>query len=325
MRKSLVRVAVAAAAAAVVLSGCSAATETPATTNSASASAELEIVDTTFDGPHGSVPIRIYQVPGSSPENGLLWLHGGAFMFGDLEMLESHWVAQQLATEDRVVIAVDYRLAPIPEGLGPDAPPRDGHFFPVASEEVAALTEAMMTTDDISDADSWVIGGASAGGNIAAGVTLRLRDSGAAEPAGLLMAYPFLHAELPEFRPELVDKLAALPEPTSEQQANTGASDLALHYVGGDSAVLADPYAFPGGHNLENLPSTFIVNSDADFLRASGEAYASELAAAGVDVQVVRETGTVHGHLDGPDKAGSTASIHRMDHWLAGIESGTAD
>lgn len=281
-------------------------------------STDLQIVDATFDGPHGPVPIRIYKVAGTEPRSGLLWLHGGAFMFGDLDMPESHWVAQQLADGERVVVAADYRLAPIPEALAAHVPPRPGHHFPVASEELTALFEALVATDLAAATSEWAVGGASAGGNLAAGVAMRLRDDKGPSPVGLLLAYPLLHAELPPFRPELAAKVAQLPE--ASQSGPLEVAGLNIHYVGGDAEALRSPYAFAGGHDLEGLPSTFVLNSDSDGLRASGEAFASELAAAGVDVQVVNERGTIHGHINGPDNIGADRSIARIRRWLQDIE-----
>lgn len=278
----------------------------------------LETVESSFDGPHGPVPIRIYRVAGSEPRTGLLWIHGGAFMFGDLDMPESHWVAQQLATDERVVITADYRLAPIPESLAEHVPPRPGFHFPVASEELTALFESLVGSDIVAATTRWIIGGASAGGNLSAGAAMRLRDQDGIRANGLLLLYPLLHAELPPFRPELAQKISQLPEASRVDASSV--ADLSLHYVG-DAGALVNSYAFPGGHNLEGLPSTFILNSDSDGLRSSGEAFGSELAAAGVDVKVVREPKTFHGHINGPDNVGAAQSIERIHRWLEEIEN----
>jgi acetyl esterase/lipase len=282
------------------------------------ASRNLEIVDSVFDGPHGPVPIRSYRVADTEPRTGLLWLHGGAFMFGDLEMPESHWVAQQLATDERVVVTADYRLAPIPESLAAHVPARPGFHFPVASEELTALFESLVESDLVAATTNWTIGGASAGGNLSAGVAMRLRDKDAVRANGLLLAYPLLHAELPPFRPELAQKVSQLSDPSRADA--TSVAGLNLHYVG-EPAALTNPYAFPGGHDLEGLPSTFILNSDSDGLRSSGEAFGSELAAAGVDVKVLREPHTSHGHINGPDNVGASRSIVRIQRWLDEIDS----
>lgn len=279
---------------------------------------ELDIVDSTFAGPHGSVPIRTYRVANTQPQTGLLWIHGGAFMFGDLDMPESHWVAQELATPGRVIVTADYRLAPVPESMAEHVPPRDGFHFPVASEELTALFEWLIDSDTVAGTRDWLIGGASAGGNLAAGAAMRLRDAGRAQPLGLLLVYPLLHAALPHFRPELARKVSQLPE--SSRADASAVANLNLHYVG-DAAALDNPYAFAGGHDLQGLPSTFILNSDSDGLRASGEAFGSELAAAGVDVKVVREVDSFHGHINGPDNVGAAGSIRRMQRWLDEIDN----
>jgi acetyl esterase len=65
-------------------------------------------------GPHGPVPVRIYtpsrEVPAGSP--GLVWLHGGGFIGGDLDMREADWTSREVcAAAGAVVVSVDYRLA----------------------------------------------------------------------------------------------------------------------------------------------------------------------------------------------------------------------
>ena len=69
---------------------------------------------------------------------------------------------------------------------------------------------------------------------------------------------------------------------------------LNLNYVG-EEAGLADPYAFPANGDAAGQPPVYILNSESDELRASGEAYAAQLAAAGVEVRVEFEPGTRHG------------------------------
>ena len=51
----------------------------------------------TIPGPHGTIPIRIYRAEAVAWAPGLVWAHGGGFAWGDLDMPEAHWVAQELA------------------------------------------------------------------------------------------------------------------------------------------------------------------------------------------------------------------------------------
>jgi acetyl esterase len=273
----------------------------------------ITIEDRRIDGPHGPIPVRAY-TPGGRAVAGLVWAHGGAFFGGDLDMPESDWVARQLAGRGIAVVAVDYRLAPILDWAtgeqAPGQPPGRVHY-PVASEEVvAAFTWA---TASHPDTGGWFLGGASAGANLAAGAALRLRDDGRSLPRGVLLVYPVLHAELPPMTAELTAKVATLPDP-----GLVGAESIRrmnLNYVR-EPAALNEPYAFPGGHDLTGLPPTFILNSDVDPLRASGQQYGAELAAAGVDLVMIREGGVHHGHLNEPDNPGAIVSIHRMAEWM---------
>ncbi|BBH70189.1 esterase [Actinoplanes sp. OR16] len=272
---------------------------------------DITIEDQRIDGPHGEIPVRVYTPPGEV-RTGLVWAHGGAFFGGDLDMPESDRVARRFASRGITVVAVDYRLAPILDWTTGVASPAAGRVhYPVASEEVtAAFTWASST---LPAARGWAIGGASAGGALTAGAALRLRDSGGPLPRGVLLAYPVLHAALPPLPAELAAKVATLPN--ADLIGAEAVSRMNLNYVR-DPAALTQPYAFPGGHDLTGLPATFLLNADFDPLRASGQQYGAELAAAGVDLVLVREAGTRHGHLNEPDDPAAERSIDRMADWL---------
>ena len=271
--------------------------------------------DRLLDGPHGDLRVRVYE-PAADVERvaGLVWVHGGAFMHGDLDMPEADWVARSLADLGVVVVSVEYRLAPEFDYRAPavvDAP--GGARFPIASEEV---TFAYGWAPDAGlgvGQRRWSLGGASAGGNLAAGASLRLRDAGGPQPRSVVLAYPVAHYELPAPSPELAAKIAALPPERNfppEAMRAMGANYL------GRSDLPISPYAHPGGQDLRGLPPTFVITSDHDALRSSGEAYCAELAAAGVDVLLVREDSTYHGHLNEPQTAGAARSIARIAAWL---------
>ena len=274
--------------------------------------------DLTIDGPHGALRVRLYRaaIPAAGAP-GLVWSHGGAFAYGDLEMPESDWVAAQLSGRGITVLAVDYQLAPEPDVPGITGPERrtSGAHFPVASEEVTAAFGWMRDSAEGLGiaAGNIAFGGASAGANLTAGAALRLRDAGGQQPRSVILAYPLVHPDLPTPRAELAEKLVSLPDearfpPEIVELLN-------LNYVD-DPAHLAHPYAFAGGKDLAGLPPTFILNSDADDLRSSGEQFGAELVAAGVDVLVLHEPGTRHGHLNEPESPGAQRCIERMAAWI---------
>jgi acetyl esterase/lipase len=278
--------------------------------------AAVIVTELSIAGPHGTIPVRHYGTGTSASAPALVWMHGGAYALGDLDMAEGDWVSRELAARGIRVVSVDYRLAPRIDIADLTAPPSaPGAHFPVASEEVAAAFHwTLEHAGELgADPERVSIGGASAGANLAAGVTLRLRDAGGPQARTALLVYPALHAVLPEPSAELAAKLDGLPPVISFPPADLRAIN--LNYVG-DEAELANPYAFPGGHDLRGLPPAFIITADRDRLRTSGEAYAAELAAAGVDTLVLRENGTRHGYLNDPEHPSALASIERMAAWL---------
>jgi len=251
-------------------------------------------------GPHGPVPVRIYH-PAQAAAVGIVWIHGGAFTMGDLDMPEADWVGRCLADAGVMVVSVDYRLA------------LDGVHFPVPSDDVLAAW-AWATADQLDiPAASWHLGGASAGANLAASISAQARDGRAALPRTMILVYPVMHANLPEPSADLAAALADLPEemrflPKLNQELN-------MNYVG-DESLLTHPYAFPAHGNLAGLPPALVLNADVDDLRPSGEAYAAALVTAGVDVTVIREVGSNHGHLNDPASPAAQRTVRRITDWL---------
>ncbi|MFC8733479.1 alpha/beta hydrolase fold domain-containing protein [Luteimicrobium sp. NPDC057192] len=276
----------------------------------------LDVVDTAVPGPHGKVPVRVY-VPAPPPppagRPGLVWVHGGAFAFGDLDMPEADTTARGVAGRaGAVVVSVDYRLCPAPAELGGGGADRVDERgrpvrFPVPHDDcLAAFTAVRDGAADLGlDPARLAIGGASAGGCLAAGAALRLSDEGRA-PWQLLLVYPVLHPVLPDPSPELAEALDAVPPSLLfPAGARTG---ITRAYLGDGPAT---PYAFAGlAPNLSGLPPTFVENAELDVLRASGERFAEQLRHAGVAVESVLRRGVPHGHLD---SVGLAAAASTMD------------
>lgn len=247
---------------------------------------DVPIRTVTAEGRHGPVRIRIYGEAASPESPGLVWLHGGGFVSGGLDMLESDYLGRVLADAGTPVFSVDYRLA------------RDGVCFPIPHDD--ALTGwfwARKNAESLGlDPELLCLGGAGAGGNLAVGAALYLIDSGKTLPAKLLLAYPFLHAELPPSA-KGVDEgvMAGLPRNlrfTLEDCVRT-----AENYVGGPVS-LASSYAMPGYADPTGLPPTALLASEYDDARGSSELFASALTRAGVPVNYFLAEGAFHGHLN---------------------------
>lgn len=247
---------------------------------------DVPIRTVTADGRHGPVAIRIYGETAGAAAPALVWLHGGGFVSGGLDMPESDYLARVLAASGTPVLSVDYRLA------------RDGVHFPVPHED--ALAGWFWVRSNAAglglDPELLCLGGAGAGGNLAVGAALYLTDAGKPLPAKLLLAYPFLHAELPPPAGGLDEEvMATLPRYlrfTLEDCVRN-----AENYIGGPVSM-ASSYAMPGYADPSGLPPTAIVACEYDDVRGSSELFAAGLEQAGVTVSFFLARGAVHGHLN---------------------------
>jgi acetyl esterase/lipase len=250
----------------------------------------VDVREDAVPGPHGPVPVRIYEPPGAGTARPcLVWLHGGGFIGGDLDMREADWTAREVCARARaVVVSVDYRLAV------------DGVCYPVPHDDTVAAIAWVRDTAGSLGIDEFriAIGGASAGANLTAGAALKLRDRDGWLPAVLVHVYGVTHAELPAASPALAAALAELPAVFAPAPGRRD-DFLTVNYLGGPLSS-ADGYAMPALGALDGLCPTLVLNAEYDDLRASGEAFTAALALAGVDVRQVLVHGVLHAFLNQP-------------------------
>jgi len=246
---------------------------------------DVGIEDQAVPGPHGDVDVRIY-VPRNEPRRALVWLHGGGFMGGDLDMAEAHLVSAELAARaDALVVSVGYRLAV------------DGTRYPVPVDDVHAawlwLTEGEGAVR-LPSSGRVALGGASAGAALALSTAIRLRDRGERRPDALLLAYPFAHFPNPALDDETATEMLRLP--AMLRFTTGGIEDMVRNYVGRLTDLPQD--AMPGAAKLADLPATAVMIAEFDDLRPSGELLAVQLEESGVPVQTYLAAGMLHGHLN---------------------------
>ena len=229
--------------------------------------------------PHGTIPARIYTPKMLRKNNGLapclVFFHGGGWVIGDLDTHDV--VCQKLAHEgELIVISVDYRLAP-------------EHKFPAAADD--AITATKWVADNARqfgiDAAHLLVGGDSAGGNLAAVVALAARDGDGPKLAGQVLVYPAT---------DFAMKHPSHSEPdTSILLTHSVIKWFCNHYING-AADIDDWRASPArAKTLAGLPPTYVLTAGADPLRDEGADYAARLKEAGVPVTYRHFPGQFHG------------------------------
>jgi acetyl esterase len=230
----------------------------------------------------GSVPVRIYRPEAHGPVPTIVYFHGGGFVIGDLD---THEGVCRLLSKDvgAVVVSVDYRLAP-------------EHRFPAAVEDAyAALIDVAGHIDEYGgDRDRLVVGGDSAGGNLAAVCTQLARADGVRLAAQLLV-YPgvdMLEDDYPSRTENAEGYFLTLDDMNWFAEQYTGLT----HTDPRARAVTADPRLSPlHAASLEGLPPAVVVTAEFDPLRDEGDAYAAALEKAGVRVEHKQLPGLIHG------------------------------
>jgi acetyl esterase len=218
-------------------------------------------------------PMRLRKTNGLAPC--LVFFHGGGWVIGDLDSHDV--VCRKLADEgELIVISVDYRLAP-------------EHKFPAAVEDAITATTWIAGNSkqlDI-DASRLMVGGDSAGGNLAAVVAISARDGNGPAIARQVLIYPATDFAL-------THPSHSEPE-TSILLTHSVIKWFRDHYLNG-AADAGDWRASPArAKTLIGLPPAYVLTAGADPLRDEGDEYARRLKEAGVPVTYRTFPGQFHG------------------------------
>lgn len=233
----------------------------------------------------------------------ILFFHGGGWANGDVNFYTDACMRTALRLERRVV-SVDYRRSP-------------EHPFPAAPEdcyEVARQLFAGQLLPDV-DPDHIVLFGDSAGGNLAAVVSLMARDRGEFLPRNQMLLYPLTYNDH--------------SESTIFESVRENGDDFLLTrrdiegYISmylSEPADRESPYFAPLlDLDLGNQPRTLMMTAEYCPLRDEGEAYAARLEADGNQVECFRVLDGVHGYFLYPSVLGLVRDTFRiMKHFLDG-------
>lgn len=221
--------------------------------------------------------VRVYCGSAEPGHPILVYLHGGGWVSGGLEMNDG--LCRRLATSTgAVVVSVDYRLAP--ESAYPAA----------LSDTLEALRWTRQHAERLGgDAARLGVAGTSAGGNLAAAACLLSRDLGLELPRFQLLLYPVL--DVPCDNRSYLDNARGY---LLEREQMEWYWDCYLPRRSEKIPAYAAPSRCA---DLTGLPPAVVVSAEYDPLRDEAEDYAARLGAAGVPVELIRCDGMIHGFL----------------------------
>ncbi len=252
----------------------------------------VQIEQHTIQGadPKSPIRLRVYKPKkASSPIPVMVWLHGGGYVVGNLNMSDEYVLrfVQELGI---AVVSVDYRLAP-------------EHPFP------AALDDAYCTLKWVYDQANVLgiaptriaVGGESAGGGLAAALAQLSYDRGEVKPIFQLLIYPMLD-DRTGARPDGAEKTYIIWDPAD----NRFGWEAYLHQSPGSNSV--PPHSVPARQtDLTGLTPAWIGVGSIDLFHDEDAAYAKRLQACGVGCDLVTVPGAFHGF----DSANPRLSIAR--------------
>ena len=243
---------------------------------------------TALDDAIAGVPVRRYRpLSGGSSDLTLIWLHGGGWIFGDIDAADP--VARTACDlTGWEVVSVDYRLAP-------------QHPFP------AGVDDAIAVTSEILDLGRRVVvGGDSAGGNLAAAVARHF--AGRPGLVGQVLVYPCIDPRLSTPSAlEFIEGLTTRP----------GLVWCYEHYLAGASPH--DPLVDLTGPVPQGLAPAVVLTVGHDPVRDEGIAYARGLASAGVNVRHVHAPDSFHGSF-GLSGLLPSAAVEVVRVWTSALE-----
>lgn len=233
------------------------------------------------------IPVRIFRPIKSETSGVMVFFHGGGWVTGNIDTYTN--VCVNMANQTRnIVISVDYRLAP-------------EHPFPEGLEDCYNVTAEIFQNLDLLNckASDITLIGDSAGGNLAAAVSLMARDRGDFLPRKQILIYPATYNDHTENSP-----FPSIRENGKDYLLTSKQIQDYLDLYAPKVEDRASPYLAPLlAEDLTNQPTTLIITAQYDPLRDEGEAYGLSLKAAGNKVKMYRMRDAVHGFFSLPWKS----------------------
>lgn len=224
------------------------------------------------------IVINIYQPPGSGPFNGLVYFHGGGWVLNYINKYDAQ--LQDLAVlTNSVIIAPNYQKAP-------------EHKFPIPFDD--CYTAFTWLSDHCAELNvnpaKIGVGGDSAGGNLASGVALKIRDVNSHPLAYQLLIYPCNGVDF--------ETDSYIANADDYGLTRSGMRWLWEQYLNGPTDF-SNSYAVPmSATDFRDLAPAVLITAEYDVLHDDGVLYTEKLRNAGVPVTYKNYRGMIHGFFN---------------------------
>lgn len=230
-----------------------------------------------------SVPVRIFSAPEKNIGKTLLFFHGGGWVTGNIDTYENVCV-NMAKIIGATVVSVDYSLAP-------------EHRFPIGLEDCYAAARELFESDmPDTEPENIVIVGDSAGGNLAAAVSLLAKERGEFMPQNQILIYPSTYNDHSESSPYK----SVVENGTDYLLTSRRVSEYMNLYRASDADRENPLYAPLLAKDLRGQPRTLVISAEFCPLRDEGEAYGRALRDAGGEAEIYRMRDALHGFFSLP-------------------------
>ena len=231
------------------------------------------------------IPIRIFRPKKLMSSDIILFFHGGGWVLGNIDTYtkDCRRLADQMG---RIVLAVDYLKAP-------------ENPYPAGFDDCYHVAQLLLSRPDltgIKGARNIIIVGNSAGGNLAAAVSLRLRNEGKPLPSKQILINPVTY-----WRHDEASPFKSVEENGYDYGLTAKKMQEYMEMYEPDEVKRQNPYIAPlMTEDFSNQPDTLVISSEFDPLRDEGEVYGYMLLEAGNQVEIMRAKDAVHNFLFAP-------------------------
>ncbi len=244
----------------------------------------------------GEIGARLYSTENSSDAL-IVFFHGGGFVFGSIDSYD--YICRTMAHYSGCrILSVGYRLAP-------------EHKFPTAvNDAFAAYMWAREHSSELkANSNRIAVSGDSAGGNLAAAVTLMCKDTGKPMPQLQLLFYPVIGYDTTSFSQSEYSGGYNLDNPYTKWFTEK--------YIRGKADLIHPYYSILSHDNLSGMPETIVFTAEYDTLRDPAETLVYRLREAGTEATGIRALGMFHAFVSHISTSNAARNFFRMACGLA--------